>query len=101
MRFYSKFVFFCNLCFIISAILRLIENTNKLNGNGAQPAMLQPLTSTLVILGYSAIFFNLIFTIIFLFQYPSRKMNNLQRYIVFFNLLLLPAQFYYFFISKF
>ncbi len=100
MKFFGRFVFLCNLCFILSAILRLVEIAQKAKGK-SEALGFQPLISTLVILGYGAILVNIFFVVLFLFRYPTKKMNYLPRYIVFFNVVMLPVQFYYFFFSKF
>ena len=61
----------------------------------------QPLESTIAVLGYLAIFVNVIFFILFLVQFPARKMNGLGKFVVFFNLIMFPVQIYYFFFSNF
>ena len=67
MRFFAKVIFICNCCFILSVILRWVENANKQKGNFDGVIKLQPLESTIVILGYTAIIFNFIFNAIVLF----------------------------------
>ena len=60
----------------------------------------QPIESTISVLGYLAIFVNIIFIVIFLVRYPLKKMNNVGKFVLYFNLLVLPAQLYFHFFSK-
>ncbi len=99
MRIFSKIVFICNLCFILAVILRWVEMGKRAKGNldGAIP--FQPLESTLVILGYFAVIFNLIYLIFVLYWWATRKIKLIPAWIVLFNLILLPIQLYFFFFS--
>lgn len=103
MRFFSKIVFVFNACFLISIPLRLMEMSRK----EADPKMpfngllgFQPLESTLVILGYSAIFINFVFVVICAWWFVSKKIGLLPQWLVWFNLIMFAAQVYYFFFSK-
>lgn len=101
MRFFSRLVFILNVCFILSVILRLMEMHAEPKPGSAGILGFQPLESTIAILGYLAIFINVVFFLIFLVQFPARRMNGLSRLVVFFNLIMFPAQIYYFFFSHF
>jgi len=62
MKFFSKFVFICNICFLISVVLRFVEyGTSSANSNSVNAIKFQPLESTIVVLGYGAILVNFIF----------------------------------------
>ena len=62
MKFFSKFVFICNVCFLISVVLRFVEfGTSSANSNSTNAIKFQPLESTIVVLGYGAILSNFIF----------------------------------------
>ena len=100
MRFYSRFVFICNSCFILAVLLRQLEISKRVKGdfNGVIP--FQPLESTVVILGYGAIIFNLIFVLLSLFWYITKRIKAVPGWIVLFNLLIFPLQVYYFFYSN-
>ncbi len=62
MKFFSKFVFICNVCFLISVVLRFVEfGASYANSNSTNGIKFQPLESTIVVLGYGAILVNFIF----------------------------------------
>ena len=101
MRFFSRLVFICNLCFIASVVLRLVEMVKRNQGN-LEPAIgVQALQGTLVILGYGAIFLNVIFFIWALVALARGKANPLPRWLLWFNLALFPVQVWYFFFANF
>ena len=66
MRIFSKIVALCNICFIIAVILRAVELAKRAKGNHEGAIPFQPLESTVVILGYGAIFINIILVYIVL-----------------------------------
>ena len=47
MRFFSKIVFLCNLCFLVSIPLRMWEQAAPKVGKGSEAVTLQPLISIL------------------------------------------------------
>ncbi len=97
MRFFSKITFICNLCFIAAVILRKVEMTNKTKGDLTGAIKLQPLESTLVVLGYSAIIVNFIFNIACFLFFLSKKALPVGKWMIWFNFLLLLTQLFYFF----
>jgi len=99
MRFYSRFVFICNTCFILAAAIWWIEQNRRQQGNFNGLIGFQPLESTLVILGYGAIFFNFIFLMIALYGFLTRKKTAVPGWIMIFNFCIFPLQVYYFFFS--
>ena len=99
MRFYSRFVFICNICFILAAIIWWIERNRRQQGNFNGLIGFQPLESTLVILGYGAIFFNFFFIMIILYGFLTRKKPAVPGWVTLFNLCIFPLQVYYFFFS--
>lgn len=100
MRFFAKVIFICNCCFILSVILRWVENANKQKGNFDGIIRLQPLESTIVILGYTAIIFNFIFNAIVLFFLVKKKELLVAKWLIWFNFLLLLIQVFYFFFTN-
>ena len=98
MRVFSKIVFIFNACFIAAAILRLVEMVKRSQGNINAAIPLPFLENTLVLLGYSAIFINVVFALLSLYWLASRKFNLLPRWIVLFNLVMFPVQLCYFFL---
>ena len=101
MRFFSRLVFICNLCFLASIALRLIEMVKRREGNLDPAIGLQALQGTLVILGYGAIFLNIIFFVWALVAMANGGVKNVPRWLVWFNLLLFPVQVWYFFFANF
>ena len=62
MKFFSKFVFICNACFLIAVVLRFVEfGVSSVISNNTNAIKFQPLESTIVVLGYGAILVNFIF----------------------------------------
>lgn len=101
MRFFSKIVFICNCCFIASVILRFVENANKKKGNFNGNIILQPLESTLVVLGYGAIFINLVFNLFVLVMLSQKKDLKIPRWLMWTSFIFLIIQIYYFFFSNY
>ena len=114
MRFFSKITFICNCCFVVAVILRWVENTNKKNTDFDGAIQLQPLKSTFVVLGYGAIFVNVLFLISYLFvKLFFKKPVKVQQQIllpkavkhpninalIWINFLFFMAQIYYFFFT--
>jgi len=101
MRFFSKFVFICNLCFVASVILRLVENAQKKNEEFSGQILLKPIESTLVVLGYGAIVLNLLFIVLCFYLLIAKRIKQIPRWIVITNLVFFVIEFYYFFFSNF
>lgn len=101
MKFFSKIVFICNLCFVASVILRFVEKTRQQQEDFRGLVLAKPLQSTLVVLGYSAIIINAIFFIVYLLAAAAKKTKHIPRWIVITNLVFFVIQIYYFFFSNF
>ncbi len=97
MRLFSKIVFIFNACFIAAALLRLVEMAKRSQGNQDAAIPLAPLEGLVVILGYSAVFLNFLFLLVYLVKRATSKIHGAPRWIVFFNLVLFPVQVWYFF----
>jgi len=78
-------------------ILRAIELSKRSAGNLNGAISFQPLESTIIILGYGAILLNLVFILIALTIFLFKKPNTMPRWIVWFNVILLPFQVYFHF----
>jgi len=100
MRLFSRIVFICNICFILAVILRFVEMSMRAKGNFNGAIKFQPLESTLVILGYGAVFLNFFFILMLIFRLINKK-PTFPRWLVFFNVMMFPLQLYYFFYSNF
>ena len=99
MRTFSKIVLLCNICFVLALVLRLVEYYKRKAGNYEAAIPLQPLESTLVVLGYGAIFLSAIFSFQMMYFYLVKKQVSLPRWIVRVNLIMFPIQIWYFFLS--
>ncbi|CAN5820367.1 hypothetical protein BH11BAC4_BH11BAC4_25200 [soil metagenome] len=98
MRFYARLVLICNVCFVLAAMMWSIETYRRAQGNTNGLIEFQPLVGTLVILGYSAIFLNLVFIFLSIYWWFTKKIKLIPRWVVWFNLLMFPLQLYYHFI---
>jgi hypothetical protein len=98
MKLFSKITLICNLSFIIFILLGYIELNNKKNKVGANIMPLPFVTGTFVILGYLAVFINLVFCLIALAQLLSKKMTQVPLWLVIINFIFLLVQVCYFFI---
>jgi hypothetical protein len=95
MRFYARFVFICNICFIVAAILRLVEMGQRTKGNFSGAIGFQPLEASLVILGYSAVFFSAAFVIAVLISIVRKRKYTIPRWLLWFNMMMFPIEVYY------
>jgi len=101
MRIFNKVVFICNVCFIAAVFLRWIEMNNKKDGPFTGNVIPLPaLQNMLVLLGYGAIILNLLFCIICIIRLLTKGNLFLPKWVSIFNLLIFPAQVWYFFFSK-
>ena len=98
MRIFSRLVFLCNLCFIITVALRFMERKKTPNPVSDGLSAIQPLENSLIILGYGAIILNFIFALAFLIGLLLRKRTVVPLWLIIFNFLLLAAQVLYFFV---
>jgi len=101
MRIFSKLVLICNICFIVAVVLRLIEMGRRAKGNFDAAIPLQPLQGTLVLLGYGAIFLNILFLFAMLVYFMRGRKQTTSKLVILVNLILLPIQVWYFFFSNF
>lgn len=100
MRFFSKFVFICNICFIIGVVLRIIE-MRPANENHNALIPLPFLEGSIVVLGLLfAVIFNAAFVFIILFRKSIRRPVNISKWLIWFNMLLFPVQIWYFFFKN-
>jgi hypothetical protein len=99
MRFFSKFVFVCNLCFIVSVVLRFVEMSSKARGKNDQAIPLPFAEGTIAVLGELALIFNVVFCITALILFIIKKWKQIPAWIVIFNFICLLAQVYWFFIG--
>ena len=98
MRIFSKLVFICNLCFVAAVILRLLEIAEKKKADFNGQLLPQPIVSTLAVLGYGAIFINLLFLLICGGLLIFKRSKQIPRWIVIVNLVFFVAELVYFFL---
>jgi len=97
MKLFSKFVFICNLCFLATAILRYIELGNDHLSKNIDAISFQPLKSSLIVLGYSALLFNLIFFLLFILMKTIKKSTKVSTWLIIVNAVMLFVELVYFF----
>ena len=100
MRFFSKITVLFNACFLAALVFWYIEKTKDYEGNATQILPLHWLEGTFVILGYTAIFVNVLFLLL-TFIFYSLKINiTIPRWIIIFNIIIFCCQVYFHFIYK-
>ncbi|MEP6675373.1 MAG: hypothetical protein ABJA78_09460 [Ferruginibacter sp.] len=95
MRFFSKFVFICNLCFIAVIVMRFVEMHKTKAGNRDAIIPLPFVEGTLALLGYMAIILNFVFLLTAIIMKLSRKAWTFQKWIFWINLLFFFLQIYF------
>lgn len=98
MRFFSKVIFVCNICFVLSIILRYVELHSVAKGGTDQAIPLPFIEGALAVLGQLAIVFNLIYCITVLLFFLFRKTQHFKGWIVIANIVFLIIQVFYFFL---
>ena len=98
MRFFSKFVFICNLCFIVSMVMQYLERSNKVNGKMDIAVPLEFLKGTVVVLGFISLLINAVFCFFVLVSLVAKSQAKMPRWIVIFNFIALLVQIYWFLI---
>jgi hypothetical protein len=79
--------------------MRVVELAQRAKGNYNAAIPLPVVEGSIVVLGFVAIFVNVIFLVTFLFMKLSKKSLFLSKFLLGFNLFLLPVQIWYFFYS--
>jgi hypothetical protein len=95
-KFFSKLTVICNCCFIAVLIWRYWQQQQPVQA-AKEALRLQPLESTLAVLGYSAVFVNLIFHIWVAILWVLQKHPVVAKWLWLFNVLLFLIQLYFFF----
>ncbi len=97
MRFFSKFVFICNVCFLLSAVFHYLKwyiNDSKF------PQPLNAVKGTVVILAEFGWILNFFFIAIWLGLTLAKKKPAVAKWLIVFNAVCLLFQIYYFFIDR-
>ncbi|MEI7735443.1 MAG: hypothetical protein WCI49_08245 [Ferruginibacter sp.] len=98
MRFFSKVIFVCNICFILSIILGYVERHSVAKGGRDQVITLPFVEGALVVLGQLAIVFNLLYCLTLLILFLFRKTQQIKGWIVIANVVFFIVQVFYFFL---
>jgi heme/copper-type cytochrome/quinol oxidase subunit 2 len=100
MRTLAKFTIICNVCFVIAAIMRIIEVQDKTHAVQDTVQQLPMWLSSIVLLGMIlAIFTNvLLLFLVFVFKLTKNK-SNLPKVYVVISAGMLAAQIVYFFVT--
>ena len=81
--------------------MRLVEFGMRKNGNTNAVIPLQALEGTIVILGFIvAILLNVAFVFIVLFRKSIRRQIPVQKFILWFNIIMLPVEIWYSFFVR-
>jgi len=100
MKFFSKFVFICNLSFVVMVVMQLIQHHDKVKGKVGVVAPLQFVEGTVVVLGMVSLLVNAVFCIIAIGLLATKKIKKIPRWIVIFNFISLLAEIYWFILDK-
>jgi hypothetical protein len=95
-KFFGKLTVICNLCFAGVLVWRYWQQQKPLQA-ASEALRLQPLESTLAILGYGAIFINFLFHLWVIARRLLNKQPVTNRWLVVFNGGFLLLQCYFFF----
>lgn len=97
MRFFSKITFLFNCCFLV--LLFFYFNKSYIS-NAAVPRPLGVLKGSVVVLAEISWITNIVFVLIILLQYAFKKVITVPRLLLIFNVLVLAAQLYFYFIDR-
>jgi hypothetical protein len=97
MRFFSKLVFICNICFLLSFVLRMVESSRRVSDN-YDMVLYQPLEGTIAVLGLLvAIILNAVFILFCAYWVLTKKIKTIPLWIVLFNIMVFPFEIYFLF----
>ncbi len=100
MRFFSKFTIICNVCFLLAVVAWYLEVHQIHAGKNDQLLPLPWLEGILVIIGYSAIFINLFYLMVWAVLNLFKKATQIPRWMVIFNSIVFLLQVYFHFFLK-
>lgn len=98
MKLFSKIVFIFNLGFVAFIILQYIEINSKRSNSVDNIIPLPYVTGLLVIMGQFSIFINIVFCLLVIILKALKRINQIPRWLVITNFILLFIQLFYFFI---
>ncbi len=80
--------------------MRLVELSMRKNGNNNAAIPLPAVEGSIVVLGFIAIFVNGFFLLYVLVNKLKQQQINVSKYLLWFNIVLLPVEIWYFFFSS-
>ena len=96
MRIFSKFVFICNLCFVVTVVMSIIEKIDRAKGKTDVAIPLPFVHGTLVVLGFLAIVVNGLFCIIMAGFLATKRAKQIPTWLVIINFIALLAEIYWY-----
>ena len=100
MHFFSKLVFICNGCFIVSVVMHFVEAGHNGIAKTDTAVPLQFAEGTIAVLGLISLLVNAIFCIVFAGLATAKKTKQIPLWIVIFNFIALLGEVYWYFIDK-
>lgn len=100
MKFFSKFVIICNVCFVAMLVMQYINTGNKAAGKTEVALPLPFIEGTMAVLGLLSLLFNALFFLMFSILIATNKNKQIPRWIVWFNFIILAVQVYWLLIDK-
>ena len=98
MRFFSKFVFICNLCFIVTVVMHFAELNNKAKGKTDVAIPLPFVEGSMAVLGLISLLVNALFCFFVLISLVAKSQRQVPRWMIIFNFIALLAEIYWFLI---
>ena len=98
MKFFSKIVFICNLCFVGSFLMTYFGWF--VNADIKNPAPLDFFRGTIVVIAVFGWMLNFIFLLLVLLQWLFKKKRTVPKWLLILNGLIFFFQLYYYFIDK-
>jgi len=97
--FLSRFTFICNIAFLLFAFFRWIENSKAPGDSTGALTPVPVLKELIIILGFCAIFINIIMCVFYLIMIIMRK-KELPWFFIISSFIFLMVQIFYFFYYK-
>ncbi len=100
MKFFSKFVIICNVCFLAMLVMQYINIGNKAGGKAEVALPLPFIEGIMAVLGLLSLLFNALFFLVYAGLTATKKNKQIPRWIVWFNFIILAVQVYWLIIDK-
>ncbi len=100
MKFFSKFVFICNLCFLVTVAMHFVDAGNNARGKTDVAIAVPFVEGTMAVLGLISLLVNAIFCLLLLLMIRSKVVKQIPIWIVIFNFIALLAEVYWYILDK-